>query len=281
LFFSRKAHLLSQKDTIVVADFTNTTGDPVFEGTLRQGLSVQLEQSPFLNLVSDERIQQALRLMGEPADAKLTPAVARELCERISSAVVLDGSIAQIGTRYLLTLKAVNCSSGETLASTEAQAGDKNQVLDALGKTASQMRQKLGESLSTVQKFDTPLEQATTPSMEALQAYTLGRKVSAQGNYSVTIPFFQRAISLDPRFAMAYSRLGTSYTNVGEITLGSENYLKAYELREHVSAPERFYIEAHYYQYTVGNLESAARAYEIWAQTYPQDWLARVDLCAI
>ncbi|MGA8101281.1 MAG: serine/threonine-protein kinase, partial [Candidatus Acidiferrales bacterium] len=165
LFFSRKAHALTDKDTIVLADFTNTTGDGVFDGTLRQGLSVQLEQSPFLSIISDQQIQQTLQMMDQKPDAKLAPEIARELCQRAGSAAVLDGTIAQIGTPYLLTLKAVNCSNGETLASTEAQASDKNHVLDALGKTASEMRNKLGESLSTVQKFDTPLEQATTPSL--------------------------------------------------------------------------------------------------------------------
>jgi eukaryotic-like serine/threonine-protein kinase len=181
LFFSRKAHALTDKDTIVLADFTNSTGDPVFDGTLRQGMAVQLEQSPFLSTISDERIQQTLALMGRPADAKLTPGIARELCQRTGSAAVIDGSITQIGTPYLLTVKAVNCSNGESLASTEAQASDKNHVLDALGKTASEMRSKLGESLGSVQKFDIPLEQATTPSLEALKAFSAGyRATSAQ-----------------------------------------------------------------------------------------------------
>src|SRR5215469_1035616 len=174
LFLAHKSQALTNKDTIVLADFTNTTGDSVFDATLRQGLSVQLEQSPFLSIISDQQIQQTLQMMGQPADTKLTPTIARELCQRTASAAVLDGSIAQIGSQYLLTLKAVNCASGESLASTEAQASDKSHVLDALGKAASEIRSKLGESLGTVQKFDTPLEQATTPSLEALQAYSLG-----------------------------------------------------------------------------------------------------------
>jgi tetratricopeptide (TPR) repeat protein len=273
LFFSRKAHALTDKDTIVLADFTNTTGDPVFDGTLRQGLSVQLEQSPFLSIISDQQIQQTLGLMGQPAEAKLTPAIARELCQRTGSAAVLDGSIAQIGTQYLLTLKAVNCSSGEFLASTEAQASDKNHVLDALGTATSEIRNKLGESLSTVQKFDTPLEQATTPSLEALQAYSLGRKASAGADWVAAVPFFQRAIRLDPNFAMAYARLGTSYANFGETTLGTENTRKAYELRERVSEGEKLYIESHYYQHVTGNQESARQSYQLWAETYPRDWL--------
>jgi eukaryotic-like serine/threonine-protein kinase len=272
LFFTRKAHALTAKDTIVLADFANTTGDPVFDGTLRQGLSVQLEQSPFLSIISDQQIQQTLQMMDQKPEAKLTPEIARELCQRTGSAAVLDGSIAQIGTQYLLTLKAVNCSNGESLASTEAQAGDKNHVLDALGKTASEIRNKLGESLSTVQKFDTPLEQATTPSLEALQAYSLGRKASAGADWVGAVPFFQRAIRLDPNFAMAYARLGTVYTNLGEYTLGAENTRKGYELRDRVSEPEKFYIEAHYYQNATGDLEKARQSYQLWAETYPRDW---------
>jgi serine/threonine protein kinase/predicted Zn-dependent protease len=269
---SHRTMKLTDKDTIVLADFTNTTGDPVFDGTLRQGLSVQLEQSPFLSIISDQQIQQTLQMMGQPADTKLTPTIARELCQRTASTAVLDGSIAQIGTQYLLTLKAVNCVSGKSLASTEAQANDKNHVLDALGKTASEIRSKLGESLSTLQKFDTPLEQATTPSLDALQAYSLGRKVSGNADWASCVSFLQRAIHLDPNFAMAYARLGTCYRNRGETTLGSENTQKAYELRERVSEREKSYIESHYYENVTGSLERARQANELWAQTYPRDW---------
>ena len=272
LFLPQDRTPLTDKDTIVLADFTNTTGDTVFDGTLRQGLSVQLEQSPFLSIISDQQIQQTLPMMGQQPDAKLTPEIARELCQRTASAAVLDGSIAQFGTQYLLTLKAVNCVSGESLASTEAQASDKSHVLDALGKTASDIRNKLGESLSTVQKFDIPLEQATTPSLEALQAYSLGRKASAGAEWSAAVPFFQQAIHLDPNFAMAYARLGTVYWNLGEVTLGAENTRRAFELREHVSEEEKLYIESHYYQHVTGNQENARRSYELWAETYPRDW---------
>jgi eukaryotic-like serine/threonine-protein kinase len=281
LFFSRKAHALTDKDTIVLADFTNTTGDTVFDGTLRQGLSVQLEQSPFLSIISEQQIQQTLQMMGQKPDVKLTPEMARELCQRTESAAVLDGSIAQLGTQYLLTLKAVNCRNGESLASTETQASDKNHVLDALGKSASEIRNKLGESLNTVQKFDTPLEQATTPSLEALQAYSLGRRMMAGDDYADAPPLLQRAIRLDPNFAMAYARLGTSYSNLGETTIGSENLKKAYELRDRVSEPEKFYIESHYYQIVPGNLEKARRVYELWAQTYPREYVARLNLSVI
>jgi DNA-binding winged helix-turn-helix (wHTH) protein/tetratricopeptide (TPR) repeat protein len=267
----RHPSVLTEKDTVVLSDFANYTGDPVFDGTLRQGLSVQLEQSPFLSMVSERRIQQTLKMMGQPADAKLTPPIARELCQRVGSAAVLDGSIAQIGTRYLLTLRAVNCSNGDSLASTEAQAGNKNDVLGALGKTASAMRNKLGESLGTVRKFDTPLEQATTASLEALKAYSLGRKASAASEWAAAVPFFQRAIRLDPNFSIAYARLGNCYRMLGEPTLAAENTRKAYELREPVSELEKFYIEAHYYQQT-GEVEKARQIYELWAQSYPRDW---------
>ena len=273
LFLSgNKAHALTDKDTMVLADFTNSTGDPVFDGTLRQGLSVQLEQSPFLSLVSDQQIQQTLRMMDQKPDAKLTPDIARELCQRIASTAVVDGSIAQIGTQYLLTLKAANCSSGELLASTEAQAESKSQVLSALGKAAAEIRNKLGESLSTVHKFDTPLERATTPSLEALQAYSLGRKAMAGSEWAAAVPLFQRAIRLDPNFAMAYARLGTSYSNLGETNLGAQNTRKAYDLREGVSEGEKFYIESHFYQFVTGNQESARQSYQLWAETYPRDW---------
>jgi serine/threonine protein kinase/Flp pilus assembly protein TadD len=272
LFFSRKAHALTDKDTIVLADFDNKTGDAVFDGTLRQGLSVQLEQSPFLSIISDQQIQQTLKMMDQKPDAKLTPAIARELCQRTGSTAVLDGSIAQIGTQYLLTLKAVNCASGESLASTEAQASDKTQVLNALGTVASGLRRKLGESVNTVRKFDTPLERATTPSLEALQSFSLGWKTLVGKNDSASaVPLFQRAITLDPNFAMAYAALGVAYSNLGETSLASQNLRQAFELREHVSVREKMFIEASYYDVVTGDLEKELRSSEVWAQTYPRD----------
>jgi eukaryotic-like serine/threonine-protein kinase len=278
LFFSRKAHALTDRDTIVLADFTNTTGDTVFDSTLRQGLAVQLEQSPFLSLVSDQRIQQTLRLMSQPPGARLTPEIARELCQRTGSAAVLDGSIAQIGTQYLLTLKAVNCASGESLASTEAQAGDKNHVLDALGKTASEIRNKLGESLSTVQKFDTPLIQATTPSLEALKVYSLGMKTWEEKGDSEAIPFFERAIELDPNFALAYTTLAGAYSNLGQASLASVNTSKAFELRDRVSERERVQITGDYYELVSGDQDKSIQAYELLAKSYPRDDAVRLVL---
>jgi eukaryotic-like serine/threonine-protein kinase len=278
LFFSRKAHALTDKDTIVLADFTNTTGDAVFDDTLRQGLSVQLEQSPFLRLVSDEQIQQTLQMMGQKPDTKLTPDVARELCQRTSSAAVLDGSIAGLGSQYVLGVKAVSCRTGEMLAEEQVQAARKEDVLKSLTDASAKLREKLGESLNTLQKLDTPLEQATTSSLEALQAYSLGRKANAGGGDTAAVPLFLRAISLDPNFAMAYASLGTSYFNLGEFSLAAEKTRKAYELRDRVSEREKFYIESHYHNLITGDLEKARQTYELWEQTYPRDDVAPRDL---
>jgi predicted Zn-dependent protease len=258
---------LTEKDTIVLADFTNTTGDPVFDGTLRQGLSVQLEQSPFLSIISDQQIQQTLQMAGQKPDAKLTPGIARELCQRTASAAVLDGSIAQIGTQYLLILKAVNCSSGELLASTEAQASDKNHVLEALGKTASEIRNKLGESLTTVQKFDAPLEQVTTSSLEALKTFSLFVRA---GGVIPGFPMLQHAIELDPNFALAYSGISDIYSDIGDTELASEYAQKAFDLRERVTERERLNITATYYFATLGDLDRELRVYPIWEQMYPR-----------
>jgi serine/threonine protein kinase/tetratricopeptide (TPR) repeat protein len=268
---------LTDKDSIVLADFANTTGDPVFNGALRQGLSVQLEQSPFLSIISDQKVRQTLKLMDQPPDATLTPSIARELCQRTGSAAVLNGSIAQIGTQYLLTLKAVNCESGESLASTEAQAADKNHVLAALGKTTSEIRNKLGESLSTVRAYNTPLMDATTPSLDALNAYTVGLQ-KGKSNDAAAVPFFKRAIELDPEFASAYSGLATSYLNLGESGLARENFTKAFALHDHVSERERFLIAARYYNHVTGELPKAMETYQLWTQAYPRDAGARANL---
>jgi serine/threonine protein kinase/DNA-binding winged helix-turn-helix (wHTH) protein/tetratricopeptide (TPR) repeat protein len=271
-FYFHRAPVLTAKDAIVVADLTNTTGDPVFEGALRQGLEVQLEQSPFLSLIAETQIHQTLRLMGRPADARLTSEIAQEICRRTGSAAVLEGSIAQIGTQYSLILKALNCSTGESLASAEAEAGDKNHVLVALGSLASEMRKKLGESLSTAQKFDTPVEEATTPSLEALQADSLADlRVNRDDDFAAAVPLYQRAVRLDPNFADAYSGLGLCEFALGDTALGEQYAKKAYELRERVSERERLGIEAHYYL-IIGDLVKASQAFELSAQTYPRDF---------
>src|ERR1022692_2269120 len=269
-FYFHRTPKLTDKDTIVLADFTNTTGDSVFDGTLRQGLSVQLEQSPFLSIISDQPIQQTLQMMDQKPDAKLTPEISRELCQRTGSTAVLDGSIAQIGTQYLLTVKGVNCVSGESLASTEAQASDKNHVLDALGKTASEIRNKLGESLSTVQKFDTPLEQATTPSLEALKAFSSGEQVLGTTGSAAAIPFFKHAIELDPKFALAYAFAGRLYGDIKEYGISANYTRKPVQLRDRTSEPEKYFISASFNIVVTGNMEKAEQSCELWAQAYPR-----------
>src|SRR5438445_2867743 len=267
LWRARQARHLTEKDNNVLGDFANSTGDAVFDGTLREGLSVELGQSPFLSLVSEEGSHKTLQMMERPANTRLTPEITREVCQRTSSAAALDGSIALVGTRYNLILKAVNCANGDLLASTEAQASDKSHVLDALGNAASEMRRKLGESLSTLQKYNTPLEQATTPSLEALQAFSLGVK----NNFPAAIPFFQKAIQLDPNFAIAYDLLGGAYGSIGERALAVENTRKAFELRGRVSEMEKLNIEADYYFGVTGNLIEAQRSYVLGKQIYPRE----------
>lgn len=278
--FPRKAPALTDKDTIVLSDFTNTTGDSVFDGTLREGLAVQLDQSPFLSVISDQRIGQTLQLMDRKPDAKLTPGVAREICQRTGSAADLEGWIAQIGTRYLLTLKAVNCPSGETLASAEAQASDKSHVLDALAKTASDIRNRLGESIGTIQKFNTPLEQATTPSLEALKAFTLGLRLDTTTGGDAGTPFFERAIKLDPKFALAYTWLAIESTDVGESGLAASYARKAYQLRGQTSDSEKYFISAVFHKETTGNFEAAEQACKLWIQAYPRAEMPHIYLSA-
>ena len=272
LYSARRASALTQSDTVVLADFVNQTGDSVFDGTLQQGLAVQLEQSPFLSIISDSRVQQTLQLMGQPRNTKLTANIARGVCERTGSKAYLIGSIANLGNEYVIGLNAVNCATGDPLVQEQVQAQGKEKVLDALGRAASQVREKLGESLSTVQKLDIPIDQATTPSLEALQAYSLGRTTMTQrADYRAAVPLFQRAISLDPKFAMAFASLGTVYLDLGEDNLASEEVRKAYGLRDRVSEREKFYIESHYDQLALGDLEKAIQVYQLWAQTYPRD----------
>jgi serine/threonine protein kinase/tetratricopeptide (TPR) repeat protein len=270
-FYFHRAPKLTEKDTIVLADFENKTGDPVFDDALKQALAVQLAQSPFLNILSDRKVNDTLRLMGRSSGSLLTDDVARDLCQRAGSKAVLGGSIAQFGSRFNLTLNAVSCLNGDPLASVEAQAGDKDHVLDAVGKIASEMRAKLGESLSSIQKFDAPIQEATTPSLEALKAYSLGMKAwEGKGDFEA-IPFFRRAIELDNNFALAYTVLGVTYDNLGQNSLGGENLTKAYELRGRVSERERYWVSVNYFSTVTGELEKANETCELWAQTYPRD----------
>jgi eukaryotic-like serine/threonine-protein kinase len=281
-FRSREPKLLTEKDTVMLADFTNTTGDTVFDGTLRQGLAAQLEQSPYLNIVSDAKIAGTLKLMGLASDARLTREVARQLCERTSSAAVIDGSIVSLGGEYVLGLNAVNCKTGETIATEQLTAPDKPHVVDALTKAAAQIRTKLGESRDSLAKFDTPLAEATTPSLEALQAYSLGYKAEVtQNDPQAAVPQLKRAIELDPNFAVAYARLGAAYYNLGEPALASENLKRAYALQDRASEREKLYIDAHYFEFGTGNLDKAIQAYNLWIQTYPRDEGPRTSLSTL
>jgi hypothetical protein len=253
---------------IVLADFTNTTGDPVFDGTLRQGLSAQLEQSPFLTLVSDSIIAQTLTRMSKPRDARLVPELAREVGQRLGAAATIEGSISALGTQYVVSLKAVNCRDGNLLSQEQETATGKENVLNALGVAATKMRKKLGESLASVQKYDALPEDTTTSSLEALQAYALGNKATDIDNdYLAAIPFFQRAVTLDPNFAMAYLQLAESYQPQGELALAAENTRKAYDLRERTSDHEKLSIAVFYEIVVTGNLEAARRSCALLAHT--------------
>jgi tetratricopeptide (TPR) repeat protein len=282
-FFTHQKTKLTGRGSIVLADFTNTTGDAVFDDALRQGLAAQLAQSPDLSILSDQQIHQTLRFMNQPETSRLTNELARRVCERAQSAAVLDGSIAQIGSTYNLILTAVNCTTGETLATSSAEAPNKDGVLGALGKVAEQMRSKLGESVASIQQHNTPISQATTSSLEALKAFSLGMQARSAKGEDLAAPFFKQAISLDPNFAMAYAVLGQVETNLGEFSVGADYTMKAYDLRDRASEPERFYIDSHYYQNVLGDIDKTAQAYELWAQTYPRESIPRgnlsVNLC--
>jgi serine/threonine protein kinase len=269
---SRRPKPLTDKDTVVLADFANSTGDAVFDGTLRQGLAAQLEQSPFLSLVSDERIAQTLILMNQTKQARLTPEIARDVCQRTASAATIEGSISNLGSQYVLGLKAVNCRTGDLLSEEQVTANGKEKVLDALGTASTKLRARLGESLASVQKYDVPPDSVTTSSLEALQAYTLGNRTTDVANdYAAAIPLFQRAISLDPNFAMAYLRLAQAYQPLSELALCVENTRKAYELRGRTSESERLAISSFYEMVVTANLEAARTSYQAWAQSYPRD----------
>ena len=272
---SRQSKPLTDEDTIVLGDFANSTGDVVFDDTLKTALNVSLRQSPFLNVLSDNRVTATLKLMTRPPDTKLTPDVARELCQRAGSKAYIAGSIATLGSEYVLGLKAVNCRSGDTLAQEQVTAASKEKVLDALGEAASKLRGELGESLATVQKFDVPLEQATTASLEALKAYSLG---AIQSDASAALPHHQRAIELDPNFALGYQGVGDDYYARGQLGRASEFYTKAFQLREHVSEWERLQITVSYYSNVTGEVDKAVQACQEGIQAYPRDGRAYSQL---
>jgi serine/threonine protein kinase/tetratricopeptide (TPR) repeat protein len=261
---------LTDKDTIVLADFDNKTGDPVFDDTLRQGLSVELQQSPFLTLISERKIQQTLALMGQPKDARLNSEVAQQICERTASAAVLEGSITSVGSQYVLGLRAKNCNTGNILDQEQAVAAAREDVLNSLSQIARSFRTRVGESLSTVEKHSTPLAEATTLSLEALKAYSTGMKADISSGHEAAIPFFHRAVEIDPKFAMAYANLGLSYSTVGESVLSAQSATRAWQLRDRVSDRERFFIDFTYDRLMTGNLEKAYQTLELWTQTYPR-----------
>jgi tetratricopeptide (TPR) repeat protein/predicted Ser/Thr protein kinase len=266
--YRRQRPPLTDKDTIVLAEFANTTGDAVFDDTMRQGFAVQLQQSPFLSLISEERIRRTLPLMNQPADARLTPDVARGVCVRTGGAAVLEGSIAALGSQYVLGLRATNCATGDSLADEQAQASRKEDVLSTLSQMATRFRARVGESLATVERYSTPLE-ATTPSIEALQAYSAGMKAAFSGSVRA-LPLLQRAVAIDPDFALAHAQVGFRYSGVGESALGRQSLLKAYQLRTRASDAERFFIETLYDRDFTGNLERERRTLETWAESYPR-----------
>lgn len=270
--YSRRTRHLTEKDTIVLADFTNNTGEPVFDDTLAQGLRVQLEQSPFLNVLSETKVDEQLKLMMRPRGEHLTPERARDLCQRASSTAVVKGSISRVGNNYALGLNAFNCHTGEELDNEQIEVTSREQVLKALGEVARKMRQRLGESLATLQKFNTSLQQATTPSLEALKAYSLGVSKLAQGDPSDAIPLFRKAIEFDPDFAMAYMQIGRSHNNLGQYGLSEEPIRRAYELRNRASERERFDIVSGYNQFVTLDIQQTMGNCELWEQSYPREF---------
>jgi serine/threonine protein kinase/tetratricopeptide (TPR) repeat protein len=261
---------LTDKDSIVLADFDNRTGDPVFDDTLRQGLSVELQQSPFFSVISDQQIEATLRLMGQAKDARLTPETARQICERTGSTAMLAGSVAALGSRYVVGLRAENCNTGSILDQEQAVSANREDVLNSLSQIVREFRARVGESLATVEKHSTPLAQATTPSLEALKAYSTGMRADLSSGSAAAVPFFRRAIEIDPQFAMAYAFLGLAYSDIGESVLSAESTTKAWQLRDRVSDREKFFIDFIYEREVTGNLEKAYQTLETWYQTYPR-----------
>jgi DNA-binding winged helix-turn-helix (wHTH) protein/tetratricopeptide (TPR) repeat protein len=274
LYFSRRALGLTEKDSVVLADFANSTNDPIFDDTLKTALNISLRQSPFLNVLPDSEVAKTLALMTRPVGTKLTPEVARELCQRAGSKAYIAGAIGSLGSEYVVGLKAVNCQSGDTLAAEQVTAASKEKVLDTLGGEVSKLRGQLGESLATVQKLDVPLEQATTSSLEALQAFSLGRQARNEKGAAIALPYFQRAIQLDPNFALAHWALGSDYFDLGELMRASEFTTKAFQLREHASEREKLNIAAEYYREVTGELDKAVETYQEVIESYPRDFRA-------
>jgi serine/threonine protein kinase/predicted Zn-dependent protease len=279
-FVINRSPVLTDKDTILLADFVNTTGDAVFDLTLKQALAVQLGQTPFLNIYPDDRIQETLRLMNRKPDERITKDVAREICERNGIKAMLLGSIASLGNNYVITLEALNPRTGEALTREQIEAAGKEQVLGKLGDAAKRLREKLGESLQTIEKFDASVEQATTSSLEALKAFSIGQQLQMAGKQTDSIPFHKRAVELDPNFASAYKNLGEAYFFTGQRDRAAGPFTKAFELRERVSQHEKFNITARYYQHVVGDVDKTGETLELWKRTYPRQWNPRFDLAS-
>ena len=275
--YQHRAHAMTEKDQILVTDFANTTGDSVFDGTLKKALIVDLQQSPFLNVVPEQKIQQTLKFMGKSPDERVTADIAREICQRSGVKALLTGSIALLGNDYVITLEAVNASSGDSLAQVQQQANSKDAVLSALGSASTKLRGELGESLASVQKFDKPLDEATTSSLEALKAYTLGDQQHSKLEDITAIPFYQRAVELDPNFALAHLRMGIASGNVGHLDLAQKEVTRAFELRDRTSEYERLYITAYYY-FEVGQIEKTVEAWNLMQETYPRDEVSRINV---
>ena len=268
-----RAAMLTEKDTILLNDFTNTTGDPVFDGTLRTALEATLDQSPYLNVVSDRKVAETLKLMAKPPDTPLTDEIGHEICLRAGVKAMLGGSIAALGSRYMIALKAVNAATGDTLAEELVEADSKEQVLSALGKAGTSLRGKLGESLGSVERFDTPLQEATTSSLDALKAYSMGLTQWSKDDAASSIPLFQHALDLDPEFATAYAALGRAYQRTGEAAAQVDAIGKAYALRNHASEREKLDITSVYYQFGTGQIDKAIQSCQLWKETYPRDFV--------
>ncbi len=277
-FYFNRAQALTDKDTVLLADFVNTTGEAVFDGTLKQALAVQLGQSPFLNIFPEDRVRETLRFMGRPPEERVTKDIAREICERQGIKAMLTGSIASLGSNYVITLEAVNVHSGESIAREQVEAGSKEQVLSSLGRAASVLREKLGESLSSIKKHDVPIDQATTSSLEALKAYAMGNEERARGKPEEAVNFYKRAIDLDPNFAMAYARVAVFHGNRDERDEAQPYAQKAFDLRDRVSERERFYISEKYYNYVDGDIEKAMEVLRTWSRLYPNDFIPHNNL---
>lgn len=279
LYLRRPA--FTERDSVLLADFENTTGEPVFDETLKRALAVKLDESPFLNVFPEQQVRETLRFMGRSPDERLTVPIAREICQRRGAKALLAGSVARLGSQYVVALEAMNCATGDALAREQVDAGSREQVLQAMGRATSSLRGKLGESLSSIQKFDAPIEEVTTASLDGLRAFSLGETQRARGKETEAIPFYEQAIELDPNFAMAYGRLGAIYQNIGESDRAILFKKKAFELRGRTSGREKLYISAHYYQTVTGEIEKAVAQYEVWKQVYPRDFAPHTNLASI